>query len=568
MHTMDLARYDLKIPMRDGIRLSADVFLPAAAGRHTAVFNMTPYGTVPGSEVLGKAAAAWTSRGYAYVAVDVRGRYGSGGQWYPHPPAERLDGLDVIAWIAGQSWSDGRVVTVGHSYSGWNQWPIAAEADPRHVAMMSSGSPTSLFQDWPNLDGVLSLQPIATWALGMMYGSGNETEAPPARMSLKDALWHLRLSELDELMAGRRLPFWQDWLAHDSQDGYWEPLQMDGRYARIRIPTFNVSGWFDARLKGQVAAYVKTLRTAPEPDKHMLVLGPWLHSPMGQAPVFALRDFGARGTLDLDRLRAEWLEHVVRGGPPPRLRGVLYFLQVANEWRQADAWPVPGTRFTDYFLDSGGAANTRHGDGALRTDGPGRGPADSFTYDPADPVPTNWSPTRAEGILPKEPQDNREVEERPDVLVYSTAPLAQDVEVTGPVTAVIHFSTDVPDTDITVKLLDVDRDGMAFQLSYGIARARYRDSYQRPRPLQPGQICSVDIELQPTSNYFKAGHCIRIEVSSSNFPFYARNLNTGENNYTTTRMQVAHTRIEHSAAHPSRIVLPIVPAGGSRAVAP
>jgi len=558
--------YDVKIPMRDGIRLSADIFLPAGEGRCPAIFNMTPYGTAPEGDTLPATAGSYTRRGYAYVAVDVRGRYDSEGQWYAHPASERYDGTDVMDWIARQSWSDGRIATVGHSYSGWNQWLIAQECNPHHVAMASSGSPTNPFQDWPNLDGVLSLQPIATWALGMMPGRGVNDNIPEPALSWKDALWHLPLSDLDQLMAGRKLPFWQDWLERDRLDDFWQALQMQGKYERIQIPTFNASGWYDARLKGQVAAYLEIMKTTRNREQHFLLIGPWLHSPVGRAPRFALRDFGPQGNLDVDEIRGAWLDHVMQGKRKPALEGVLYFLQVANEWRQASAWPLESTRYVDYYLDSGGSANTLHGDGRLRTDRAGEGPADSYTYDPDDPAPTNWSPTRAEGILPPEPRDARQAEARPDVLVYSTAPLAADIEVTGPVTATIYFSTDVVDTDITVKLLDVDPQGVAFPLSYGIARARYRHSYARPDLLTPGQAHEVHVELQPTSNYFLEGHCIRVEVSSSDFPFYARNLNCGLNNYTTTDRKPAHVRILHNAEHPSHIVLPVVPDGGSRRV--
>lgn len=563
---MDIVLRDVKIPVRDGVQLSADIFLPKSEGSFPAIFNMTPYGTDPESDVLRNSVLPYVEAGYAYVAVDVRGRYDSGGEWYAHPANERFDGSDVIDWISRQPWSDGKVATLGHSYSGWNQWPIGQECNPHHLAMMSSGSPTNLFVDWPNLDGVLSLQPIATWALGMMYGRGNEAEAPEPKLSWKDALWHLPISDLDELMAGRRISFWQDWLTRDKLDDDWQALQMDGRYEKIQIPTFNVSGWYDARLKGQVNAYLKVKATSAIPDSHMLIIGPWLHSPMGTAPTFQMRDFGPQGNLDLPKLRIEWLDHIVKGAPKPELDGVLYFLQGANEWRQAAQWPLQNTQFTDYYLDSGGSASTLHGDGALGTKQPETCVCDQFAYDPSNPVPTNWSPTRAEGILPKEPQDNRGVEEREDVLVFSTSPLADNLEVTGPVHATIYFSTDVVDTDITVKLLDVDPHGVAFQLSYGIARARYRNSYEEPELLVPGEIYAVDIELQPTSNLFLEGHSIRIEVSGSNFPFYARNLNTGANNCTTAEMKIANTRIWHGPEHPSRIVLPVASKGSSMLV--
>lgn len=563
---MAMVLSDVKVPMRDGIRLSADIFLPKGPGPFPAIFNMTPYGTDPNQDQLRNAIAPYVESGYVYVAVDVRGRYDSEGEWYAHPAEERFDGSDVIDWIAGQTWSNGKVATLGHSYSGWNQWLIAQECNSHHFAMISSGSPTNLFVDWPNLDGVLSLQPIATWALGMMYGRGNETEAPEPALSWKEALWHLPISNLDELMSGRKIAFWQDWLTRDSLDEYWQTLQMDGRYVRIQIPTFNVSGWYDARLKGQVNAYLKVKAESSIPGSHMLIIGPWLHSPMGTAPKFAMRDFGPQGNLALPKLHIEWLDHIVKGASKPALDGVLYFLQGANEWRQASQWPLADTRFTDFYLQSGGSANTLHGDGRLDTGQPQTCISDQFTYDPSNPVPTNWSPTRAEGILPKEPQDSRSVEEREDVLVFSTGPLTEGLEVTGPVQATIYFSTDVVDTDVTVKLLDVDPQGVAFQLTYGIARARYRNSYEKPELLVQGEVYAVDVELQPTSNFFPEGHSIRIEISGSNFPFYARNLNTGANNCITTEMKIANTRIWHGPDHLSRIVLPVIPQGSSRLV--
>ncbi|MCF3933390.1 CocE/NonD family hydrolase [Acuticoccus sp. M5D2P5] len=557
-------RYGVAITMRDGVTLSADILLPTGDGPFPAVFTMTPYGTEKGDPALETPARRFNAAGLAYVAVDVRGRYDSGGEWYAHPAAEAADGSDVISFIAAEPWSDGRVATTGHSYSGWNQWLIAMERNPHHVAMASSGAPTSLFVDWPNLDGVLSLQPIATWALGMMYARGGDTDDAAPALTWKEALWHLPLSELDTLMAGRRVAFWQDWLAHDHLDDYWRPLHMAGRHQSITLPTFHATGWFDARLKNQVAAY-RGVMAGTTRDDHLLVIGPWLHSPVGSAPRFEMRDFGPEGDVDMLGLRAAWLADIMAGEVPPERSGVYYFLQVANEWRHAARWPIPGTMFVTYCLDSGGAANTRHGDGRLQ-DAPGRGPADHFIYDPADPVPTNWSPTRAEGIIPSEPQDNHAVEERQDVLVYSSTPLADPVEITGPVEAEIYFSTDAPDTDITVKLLDVDEEGTAFQLSYGIARGRFHASYEAPETLEPGRIYRVRVELQPVGNLFRPGHTIRIEVSASNFPFYARNLNTGDNNGTTSAMRRAHIKIEHSHTHPSRIILPVVPNGASRRV--
>ncbi|MGH7504703.1 MAG: CocE/NonD family hydrolase, partial [Longimicrobiales bacterium] len=311
---------------------------------------------------------------------------------------------------------------------------------------------------------------------------------------------------------------------------------------------------------GATKNYVGAVRASSDPSRHKLIIGPWLHS-VNRDRVIGERDFGPESIIELDALRDAWLDHVMLGAPAPDQPNVRYFVQGSNVWKSATAWPLPDTRFTDYHLASGGHANTLLGDGELRRGAPADGPPDGFTYDPADPVPTMSSRTAgSRSGIPAGSVDNRAVETRQDVLVYTTEPLREGVEVTGPVTATIHFETDVPDTDITVKLLDVSPDGKALNLTHGVARAKYRESYAEPKPLETGVIYELEVELFPTSNYFEAGHRIRIEVSSSNFPLFARNLNTMDSD-TGVEMRQAHTRIHHTPEHPSRITLPIVPNG-------
>jgi uncharacterized protein len=559
--------YDLKVPVRDGVKLSVDVYIPPAPGKYPTVFKMTPYGTpradgpahsaeeeAKSGGAPGLGARHFTQRGYAYVLADSRGRFDSEGTWYAWSSNEGKDGSDLISWIASQPWSNGKVITMGNSYPAWNQWQMAKERNPHHAAMLSYVAPVDRFTDWPNWNGVVKLQTVVTWMIGGMAGRDDRGAMPFVKWP--EVIRHLPLLTLDEKLLGRPLPMYRDMLEHDTLDDYWTRVNVNGH--PIDIPTFNVTGWYDTMLRPQISGYLNVMKQTRSPADHFLVIGPWVHA-ANRRLNFRMRDFGPQATIDLGSMRDRWLDHIMKGAPPSKLPPVQYFLQVKNQWKDASAWPVPGTQFTKYYLASGGKANTLNGDGALRTDRPSGDIADAFTYDPANPVPSTWLSVRSLGMASHEPIDNREVEKRSDVLVYTTEPLREPMEVTGPVTATIYFATDVPDTDITVKLLDVDPQGVAYDLTYGIARARYRDSYKNPTLLKAGQVYGLAVELQPTSNYFEAGHRVRIEVSSSNFPFFSRNLNTGTNSYTTTDMRVAHTRIEHSTAYPSHVVIPIVP---------
>ncbi len=552
-HPMSV-QYDVQVPTRDGVHLSADVYRPADAARHPAIFELTPYNNNAGDVM--ERAWHYVRQGYAFVPVDVRGRYDSEGKFDPWR-TDGPDGSDVIDWIARQGWSDGHVATMGASYLGMDQWLVARENNPHHTALVSYVAPENGFRDVMRFDGVPKLDLIFTWAAGM-YGHVNQSEA--------GWNWHavmlgLPLTQLGE-RAGRPIPFWVDWMRHDREDAYWEPVSMSGHYGGFDKPSFNVTGWWDGQIIGTTSHFVNAERASGHPERSMLVIGPWLHG-VNRTRKLGERDYGPHAIIDLQGLQDRWLGHVMLGAPDPGLARVMYFLPVKNVWKTAAGWPVPETRFTAYYLAGGGHANTLLGDGALSTrEGAGR--PDHFTYDPARPVPTVSSRTAgARGGIAQGSVDNRAVETRQDVLVYTSPALEEGMEATGPVEATIYFTTDVPDTDITVKLLDVYADGRALNLSHGIARARYRTSFAQPRLVTPGARDSVRVRMFPSSNYFEAGHRIRIEVSSSNFPLFGRNLNTADSPDTTSAMRVAHTTILHDARSPSRIVLPVIPAGAT-----
>lgn len=547
-------RYNLLLPMRDGVRLSVDVFRPQGNGRHPAVFELTPYNN-DGERTM---AEAWhfVRRGYAFVTADARGRYDSEGSFTPYRN-DGPDGSAIMDWIVAQPWSNGRIATMGGSYLGKVQWQMAKQRNPAHVAIVSYVAPADDFHDGSRYNGIPKLDLMFTWMMGM-DGRVNQTRTG----------WHwgrvmqgLPLHTLGGRV-GRDVAFWREVMEHDRLDEFWTPVQMRGTYESFDIPSFNVTGWYEGQLKGQIQNYVHAARTSASPGDHMLVVGPWLHG-VNRNRVVGERDGGPEAIIDLDRLRDQWLDHRMLGAPRPDLPNVLYFLPVKNEWRGAQAWPIPGTELVKYYLDSGGRANTLLGDGVLRPGQPGRGPPDRYTYDPARPVPSASSRTAgARGGLPQGAVDHRAVETRQDVLVYTSEPLTAAMEITGPVTATIYIATNVPDTDVAVRLMDVAPDGRSLNLAEGMARAKYRSSYERPEPLVPGRVTAIEVELFPTSTWVQAGHRIRVDVTSSDFPNFGRNLNTMSSD-TSTAMRVAETRVEHTAAHPSHIVLPVVPAGAT-----
>ena len=546
-----VARYDVQIPMRDGVRLSANVFGPKDSAKHPTMMQQTPYDKDTPNSM--DDAWAFVKRGYVYVTVDVRGRYDSQGVFQPF--RDGRDGSDVLDWIARQPWSNGKVATHGASYGGNTQWELAKQNNPHHAAMLSYVSPADGFGDLIRFDGVPKLDLFFTWMMGM-YGRVNH---PLSGFDWSQVMHSLPLDKLDGLV-GRDVRYWREAMAHDRLDEFWTPMQLTGNYNRFDIPSFNVTGWYEGQLRGQVQNFVGAVKNSKRPDDDMLVIGPWLHN-VNHDRKIGERDAGPQAIIDLDHIRDAWLDHVMLGTPKPDDTHLLYFLPVKNEWRGANAWPIPGTHFKTFLLASGGKANSLDGDGVLVIGDEGHGDPDSYTYDPANPVPSVSSRTSgARGSLPQGSVDNRVVEERPDVLVYTSNSLADDTEVTGPVSATIYFSTDVVDTDFTVKLLDVYPDGRALNLSEGIARAKYRKSFATPELLTAGKVYKLDVTMYPTSNYFESGHRIRIEVSSSDFPNFARNLNVA-NSDTGAAFKIAHTRIYHSQEYPSAIVLPVIPSG-------
>jgi putative CocE/NonD family hydrolase len=559
-----------KVRMRDGVRLSIDLYQPATEGRYPGLLVHTPYNN--NSLGLMQRARWFARRGYAVVLSDVRGRYDSEGEWDPFDGKHKTDGHDVVEWMAKQLWCTGKVGMLGPSYMGWTQWWTATQAPPALKAIAPEVAPPDQFRNAPYQEGVL-VGWTMDWA-AMMAGRTSQmvAEGPYGGFANTRAQDFMRTpySQLNERRGALDSPWFATWLRHNLATAeYWRAIAYQGKeqYARVTVPSLNVTGWFDANFPGAPMNYqgMKQHGVTAAARHPRLVIGPWPHSFNHGRKVGAF-DYGADALIDWDGYVCRWFDHFLKGidngvlDDPP----VYVFVMGRNRWYTAKDWPLPQTRWTKYYLHSGGKANALDGDGSLSTKPPGDEPADTYTYDPAKPT---LSPFKG-GHLEEGAVDARPAARGPDVLVYTTRPLTDDVEITGPVEAKLFAATSARDTDWMVRLIDVQPDGYAALLCDGVLRARCRDSDHdgaftavKLSAIEPGQVYEYTIRFwRATGNLFRQGHRIRVEISSSYYPYYLRNLNTGADNIALeTTSVVARQTIEHNAAHPSHVVLPVIP---------
>ena len=564
---------NVAVPMRDGVVLRADVYRPSGGGRHPTLLQRIPYGKhSPRYRSMYLDPMRALDRGYAVVIQDVRGRHASDGEWYPYVN-EAADGYDTIDWIASQPWSDGNVGMFGISYHGATQWLAATEAHPALKAIVPGVTADSYYDSWTYLGGVFQLFWISGWASAFVLDDfpPRSERSPEARALLRE--WrrdpfsianHLPLGDMPALR--EVADYYYDWLAHPTYDDYWKSLAPREKYDRITVPALNQGGWYDGFIRATLRNYEDMQDQGGNElarSQQHLVVGPWLHQPLPD-PSAGNGYFGPSASgaaIDWHGMQLAWFDRWLRNednGVDSDPSAYL-FIMGANEWRAEEVWPPPDAETMTLFLHSGGRANTLNGDGTLSADPPGSGePSDHFLYNPANPVPTVGGahlgavPTIFEvGV-----QDQRGVESRGDVLVYTSAPLERDTEVTGYVTLDLWAATTGADTDWTGKLVDVHPDGKAQNVCDGILRASYRDSLESPSPIQTGEAYRYRVEVGPTAMLFRKGHQIRLEVSSSNFPAYARY--TGSPHDQSDNMGPSTQTVLHDADHPSALQLPVV----------
>ena len=551
------ARYDVKVPMRDGVNLSADIYFPRGEqGPFPVVLTRTPYDNM--TEESLEAGRFYPQHGYVLVAQDVRGRNDSDGDFYPYLN-DFNDGHDTVEWIGAQPWCDGNVGMVGASYVGYVQWQAASMGSSYLKAIVPRVIGANMYETGWYQGGAFHLGTAAMWA--MRYDGRT-------RQDIFDYNWEqlfkkLPLAELDK-EAGKDVHFFRDWIAHPDYDDYWRAQSIEERYPNIKVPVLQIGGWYDVLVRGTFHHFTEMRKHGGSElarQNQRAVVGPWIHSACSTTFAGEL-DFGAISMLDLQEVELRWFDHWLKGkdNGAERDAPLRLFVMGSNEWRDENEWPLARTQFTPYYFHSGGAANSLEGDGSLSTTPPADEPADGFVYNPAFPVPTRGGNTCCNPeLVPWGVYDQRPLEYRNDVLVYTSEPLEEDLEVTGPISVKLYASTDGRDTDFTAKLVDVHPDGYAVNLCDNIKRARYHESREYQTLLEPGRVYEFTIDLWMTSNVFLKGHRIRVDVSSSNFPRFDRNPNTGNPFGQDTELRVANQTILHDEAHPSHVLLPVIP---------
>lgn len=542
--------------MRDGVSLSCDIYRPTVGAPFPTLLVRTIYDKQQDRYV------GWTrrfvERGYAVVMQDCRGRHDSDGLWEPYLN-EANDGHDTIQWIGSQPWCDGNVGMFGISYVGFTQTLPATQRSPYLKALVPIASQQDNYGHF-YVDGALQLHV----AMNFVNMAGRTMKRESTSLLDWDDLWR-RLpleSALDDIVD---LPFYRDAVRHATYDEFWSGYGLRGRYGEVETPAYFITGWYDNLLHEAFklhAGWKTQSRTDESRRRTRLLVGPWSHQNIGGSEPFGSIDFGQAAALDIVEEHLRWYDRRLRGidngidaEPPIRI-----FVMGENAWRSESEWPLARTEFTRFYLHSLQAANSLAGDGTLSTTHPEAEPADTFSYDPNDPVPTLGGSFMM--LANSGPWDRRPVERRDDVLVYRSARLEEDVEVTGPVAVTLYASSDAPDTDFSAALVDCYPDGRAVVICEGILPARCRESLTHPTLIEPGEVYELRVDLWETSNLFKRGHRIGLEISSSNFPRFARNLNTGAVPGLSAELRVANQTVYHDAQRPSHLTLPVIPRDG------
>ena len=548
---------NILVPMRDGVHLAADLYLPNQTGPFPVLLTRTPYNKNRGSQT----ARRYAEQGYAVVVMDSRGIHASQGEWEPYVN-EALDGYDTQQWIGHQEWCDGNIGMYGTSYPGFTQLLPAPYRSPYVKSLLPVAAQSDNFGSIWSTNGLYHL------ALGLSWGTRHEAIATGQTIpnpNWMEVMSHLPLqSAMDEI--GIYSEFVANTIRHQAYDDFWRQMSIRDQYAEMDVPAYHVTGWYDDLISETLLNFTKMRKLSQ--SKHSrrwqkLLIGPWGHGVRPSAQ-YGDADFGSEVEIDFEAIQMQWFDYHLKGilNGLDRQAPIRIFVMGENVWRDEYEWPLARAVPRKMFLHSEGYANTRFGNGTLSNKQPGSQPPDRYTYDPNHPVPTyGGHGCCGAGTTPDGPLDQRSTEQRRDVLVYSSEPLEQDTEVTGTVWVKLFFSTDVTDTDFFVTLSDVFPNGKANLITEGALRTRFRDSLEEPTLLTPNQIYEVDIPMWETSNVFKEGHRIRLHVTSSNFPRFNRNLNSGKSlgEETLEDLRVAIHTIYHDREHTSTLTLPVIP---------
>ncbi|HWA67732.1 MAG TPA: CocE/NonD family hydrolase [Mycobacteriales bacterium] len=554
--TASRQRWNVDVAMRDGVVLRADVYFPPGGvdgGPYPVVLARTPYGKQ--NPVYVDGARYLCEHGYACVLQDTRGRHDSEGSWEPFGNEGR-DGYDTVEWCAAQPWSTGRVGTMGGSYGGWVQWSLAREKPPHLTAMVSTASCGAWLEELPFNNGCVMLVMLG-W---LSFASGRVMQNPQLVQNWHEVFRHLPLREMPTVL-GRDLPLWSEWLDHPSLDEYWRELRLDDAFAHIDTPVLHITGWWDDDQPGALSMYRGMVSGSPGSPDQALMIGAWDHAGTRlPRQVLGGVDMGPDAVHDVLDIHRRWFDRWLKQTDDTTAPVRLY-LTGRYQWVETVSFPPPGTAPLVWHLDSGGRANSLMGDGTM-----GPAPAcgaeeDVYRYDPADPVPAVIDENFYSPTVVETPLDHRFKHRRDDVLVYTSDPVSDELAVVGHAEVQLHAATDGPDTDWFVALHDVAPNGTSMVLSDGRLRARYAEDLATPRLREPGRVYAYTIRTGAIGHVVRPGHRLRLTVTSSDFPVWDRNLNTGDAIADGTKLRVATNRVRHTPDEASSVTLPIAPPG-------
>ena len=584
------------VPMRDGIRLATDIYRPKTDKPVPVIFSRTPYNFnswgdgEPKTRTMQRAYEA-VKRGYAYVVQNERGRYFSEGKW-DILGTPTTDGYDMFTWLKDRPWSNGKIGTYGCSSTAEWQMAVAALDHPSHAAMVPQGFGAGVgrvgqyYEQGNWFRGGAQQMLFTSWLYSVQNdafrpripeGATQEdlirisrfydlaSEAP--RVDWKTALYHLPVQDIIKNVNGTK-GVYEKMIRRKPNDPAWYEGGLYHDDMPFGVPSYWFVSWYDVSTSPNLALFNHIRKNAEDPEvanNQYLVIAPTLHCAYTRATsqtIVGERNVGD-ARLDYDGLVYGWFDYWLKGEAndfQEKTPRVQYYTMGINKWQTSAVWPPKESKMTTWYLSSEGHANSLNGDGKLRTKKPGKNKTpDSFTYDPMNPVPSHGGNVCCTGgAVDGGAFDQQEMETRHDILVYSSEPLKTGVEVSGFIETTLYVGSDAKDTDFTIKLIDVYPDGRAYNLDETILRARYREGYDKEVFMEEGKVYKLELSPMSTSNYFEKGHRIRLEISSSNFPRFERNLNTGGNNYDEKESVIAHNKVYHSASYPSQIRLPVV----------
>jgi len=563
---------DVECRLRDGTVLRADIYRPSGQQEPLPVLLLRiPYNKAVAQSIVYHHPSWYARRGYVVVVQDTRGRWSSDGDFDPLR-TEAEDGFDAIEWAAALPGSTGKVGTYGFSYAGATQL-LAATQKPPALACCSPGFTSSdYYADWTYEGGAFNLAFIVSWTVQLLAipdavrrNRPEVAQAIARRVADFPALYAERPFRDFPLLANTGVaPFFFDWLSHETRDDYWQEMSLEHRFDDIEVPCLHFGGWFDTFAIGTVRNFAELsarARRRGRTSEHRLVMGPWIHMPWG--PVAGTCSFGPQAKNRLNEEQLQWFERWLKDKQSGEEPVAKLFVMRGNRWRNAETWPPADSEDQEWFLHSDGRANSLSSTGSLTHQPPQQEQPDVYVYDPANPAPSAGGRSCCDPtVTPMGVAPQRIIEVRNDVLLYTSEPLSQALEVTGDVCLVLHAATSAVDTDWVARLVDVDEDGTAVNVCQGILRARYRRGLESPQPVTPGEVNEYEIRLGPTSWEFAPGHKIRIQVTSSDFPAHDINPNTGQAVGDVGLLDgIAATQVVyHDETHPSRLILPVATA--------